>query len=62
MAMKPEKTTRWGVYLLRSKGERIGSVNAKTKGEALARASEECEIRTEDRFRVSVRREGLGNG
>jgi hypothetical protein len=47
---------RWTVYILRAKAERLGSVMAKDKAEAMELAIKECDIREQDRFRVSVRR------
>ena len=49
---------RWGVYRLRSKAERIGTITAPDdSARALKVAIEEHEVRDADRFRVSVRRE-----
>jgi hypothetical protein len=48
---------RWGVYALRKKAERIGSVLARAEKEARERAFEECHIPERDRWRISVQRE-----
>jgi hypothetical protein len=49
---------RWGVYALRKKAERLGSVDAKDEKEAMQRAFEECAAEERERWRISVRREG----
>lgn len=40
---------RWGVYLLRKKAERIGSVKARTEKVAMELAVEEFEVREVER-------------
>jgi hypothetical protein len=45
---------RWGVYALRSKARRVGSVKAKNKDEALKRAFQECHVAESDRHRITV--------
>jgi hypothetical protein len=54
---KPTDTIRWGVYLLRNKAERIGSVDARDQEAAKARALKTMPIEPRERFRVSVQRE-----
>ena len=48
---------RWGVYALRKKAEKLGSVIAKDESEAVERAFKEYEIAEKERWRVSVQRE-----
>lgn len=55
--MKREPATKWGVYRLRKKAERLGSVEAKDQAEALAKAYELFKIPEAERFRISVQRE-----
>ena len=51
------KLVDWSVYILRSKRQWIGSVEARDEQEAIDRAIEKLGIREADRFRVTVRRE-----
>jgi hypothetical protein len=48
---------RWGVYALRKKAERIGSVDARDEEEAVKRAFKEYNVAERERWRVSVQRE-----
>jgi hypothetical protein len=48
---------RWGVYVLRQKAERIGSVEARDEKEALERAFKEYAIEMRQRWLISVQRE-----
>ena len=48
---------RWGVYALRRKAERIGSVLAKDAEEARQRGIAAFRVAERDRFRISVQRE-----
>jgi len=48
---------RWGVYALRKKAERYGSVEARSEKEAIEAALKQYEIAERDRWRISVRRE-----
>ena len=58
---KPRKQSdeprRWGVHMLRKRGVRLGTVEAKDIEEALQEAYEEFEIDEEDHWRISVQRE-----
>ena len=58
---KPRKESgeprRWGVYMLRKRGMRLGTVEAKDIEEALKKAYDEYEIAEADRWRISVQRE-----
>jgi hypothetical protein len=47
----------WGVYALRKKAERLGSVDARDEKDAIERAFKECEIAERERWRISVQRE-----
>jgi hypothetical protein len=56
---KAEAATRepeWGVFILKKKAQRVGSVQARTKEEAPERAYEELAVAPGDRFRISVQR------
>jgi hypothetical protein len=48
---------RWGVYVLRGKAERIGSVGASDEKKALERAFKEYAIEERQRWLISVQRE-----
>ena len=48
---------RWGVYALRKKAERLGSLRAKDDKQALQRAATEFQVPERDRWRLSVQRE-----
>jgi hypothetical protein len=48
---------RWGVYALRKKAERYGSVEAKSEKEAIEAVVKQYEIAERERWRISVRRE-----
>jgi hypothetical protein len=48
---------RWGVFALRKKAEKLGSVTAKDEIEAVRRALKEYDIAEKERWRVSVQRE-----
>jgi hypothetical protein len=48
---------RWGVYALRKRAEKLGSVEARNEKDALERALKEIELPERSRFRLSVRRE-----
>jgi hypothetical protein len=48
---------RWGVFALRKKAERLGSVLARDERKAIERALQECAAGERDRWRISVRRE-----
>jgi hypothetical protein len=48
---------RWGVYALRKKAEKIGSVRARDEREALERGLKECAVPAGERFRISGQRE-----
>jgi hypothetical protein len=51
-------TPRWGVYLLKRRGERLPfQVTGRTPEEAIKRAIEEYKVPPHQRFRVSVQRE-----
>jgi len=52
-----DEASRWSVFLLRKKAERIGSVLAKSKEDALKRAMEECVVEPRERFRLSVQKD-----
>ena len=58
---KPRKEAgepiRWGVYVPRKRGVRLGTVEAKNIEQALKKAYEEFEISEADRWRISVQRE-----
>jgi hypothetical protein len=56
-ARAPRAEADWGVYLLRKKAQRIGTVTAASRQEALARAVEQYQIAEAERFRVSVQRD-----
>lgn len=57
MAKKPPaELTAWTVYRLAKKPVRLGQVEAGTEEQALERAFAELNIREEDRFKISVRR------
>jgi hypothetical protein len=49
--------SRWGVYALRKKAEKLGSVTAKDEIEAVQRAFKEFDVAERERWRVSVQRE-----
>ena len=54
----PKKANaRWGVYMLREKGQRLGTVDAKDRDDAVRKAISEFEIREADRWRITVQRE-----
>ena len=44
----------WSVYKFGAKSQRLGTVEAATKEEALERAFEELNIRPQDRFKIVV--------
>jgi hypothetical protein len=48
---------RWGVYALRKKAERIGTVQARDEKDAIERALKEIELPKGSQFRISVQRE-----
>jgi hypothetical protein len=48
--------SRWGVYALRKKAERIGEVRAAYEREAMQRALKDTQLENRSRFRISVRR------
>ena len=48
---------QWGVYALRKKAERLGSVLARDEKEAVRRAFERCAVEEQERWRISVQRE-----
>lgn len=52
-----EPVVRWGVYKMRRKGERLGSVEAATQSEAMQAAFERFDIAEAERWRISVQRE-----
>jgi hypothetical protein len=56
MAKKPAKprVQTWSVYKYAAKPQRLGTVEAASKTEALERAFEELKIRPQDRFRIVV--------
>ena len=49
--------SRWAVYRLRKKAERVGTVEARDQEEAIEKSYTELSIPERDRFRVSVQRE-----
>ena len=50
----PARVQTWSVLKFAKKTERLGTVEAATKEEALERAFEELNIRPQDRFRIVV--------
>jgi len=54
---QPGEPVRWGVYVLRGKGKRLGTVDAKDIEEALEIACKLFQITDEDRWRLSAQRE-----
>ena len=48
---------RWGVYSLRKRAERIGSVEARDQHEAIERAVKQYAVAERERWRFSARRE-----
>jgi hypothetical protein len=51
---KPARVQTWSVYRFAAKSQWLGTVEAATKEEALARAFEELNIRAQDRFKIVV--------
>ena len=51
------KQTKWAVYILRKKAQRIGIVEGKDHKDALERAMIELKIKPSEKFRVSVQPE-----
>ena len=49
--------TKWAVYILRKKAQRIGIVEGKDHKDALVRAMIELKIKPSEKFRVSVQPE-----
>jgi hypothetical protein len=54
---KEADVVRWGVFKLRSKAARLGTVEATDQPEALKRAYEKFTIAEGERWRISVQRE-----
>ena len=48
---------RWGVYTLRKRAEKLGTVEARDEKAAIERALKEIDLPKRSRFRISVRRE-----
>ena len=48
---------RWGVYSLRKRAEKLGTVEARDEKTAIERALKEIELPKRSQFRISVRRE-----
>jgi hypothetical protein len=48
---------RWGVYALKKKAERLGSIEARDPAHANEAAVKQYEVAERERFRISVQRE-----
>ena len=56
--VKPRQDAiRWGVYMLRKQGSRLGTIQARDRDEAVKMAFKEFDIAEQDRWRINIQRE-----